>query len=462
MKKTSVLLIFFAIPQVIFAALPTPQAGDALFQDGRYSEALTLYSSLHHSYPKNVLYTYRLARCEQEEGMTDEAILHFEQAGSKFNLRNLYLGDLYYITYRFAEAAEMYRAYLNAIDDNHERYAEVQEQLSRTQRAQKMLSKTEDVCVFDSVVFPASQLLRHLPLNAEQGQFSMEEQHFTFSNQRGDRRFVVVEDASTGRHLICKQERLLDTWTALDTLPEQVNRFAQQGYPFLMPDGLTLYFSALSNQGLGEWDIYVTRYNPASDTWLNAEILNVPFNSIANDYLYFLDETSGVGYFLTDRHAPKGSLTLYSFIPNAEHKPLRDSSAHYVRQLAQLNILCDEKVEITHKEDMPQTDVKKEKVKPTDDAFEILITDTVIYSSFDDFSSDEAQQIAAQYLQQKKDYEAHNAELTGLREEYQAANEQTRNELRDRIITLEKTVRTDKRLLDSLLKDCRKAELEGL
>ena len=459
MKKSIFLIIFTVLSSALRAAPPSPQTADALFQEERYSEALTLYSALHHSYPKNVLYTYRLARCEQETGMIDEAVSHFEQAGTKYNLRNLYLGDLYYINYRFQDAAQMYRAYLDGIDESHERFAEVQEQLCRAQRAQKQLAKTEDVCVFDSLVFPAADLIKHLPLSDEQGRFAVIDNNFTYCNQREDRCFVVVKDQASGRHLICKQERLLDDWTPLDTLPPQVNRFAQQGYPFLMPDGMTLFFSAQSNQGIGEWDIYVTRYNPASDTWLNPEILNMPFNSINNDYIYFLDEANAVGYFVTDRHAPKGCLTLYSFIPNDEHKQLHDSTDDYVRQFAQLNTLCEEKVEIKSEEGNKHTEADAANIDLTNGAFTILITDTVVYSSFEDFGSDEARQLAVQYIRQKKDYEARLSELTALREKYLTADEQTRLSLKDKIITLEKTVRNDCRRLDSLLTECRKAEI---
>lgn len=467
MKKLVVLVIFFSISLSLVAAVPSAQSADALFQAGSYSEALPLYKALHHTYPKNALYTYRLARCEQEEGLTDEAILHFEQAGSKYNLRNLYLGDLYYVDYRFADAAQMYQAYLSGIDDTHERYAEVQEQLSRAQKAQKILAKAEDICVFDSVFFPSSSLLSELPLSPEQGKFGLIDGNFTFCNQRADRRLVVVEEPQTGRHLICKQERLLDSWTPLDTLPEQVNMFAQQGYPFLMSDGLTLYFSAQSNQGLGEWDIYVTRYNSATDSWLNAELLNVPFNSIGNDYLYFIDETTGIGYFLTDRHAPKGLLSLYSFVPNAEHKSLRDSSDFYLRQFAQLNVLCEHKEDDAVYRSAGKTVEKQQSSHAEVDNvgaedISVLITDTLVYSSLSAFRSEEARRLAAQYIQLRADNMREEAELAGLREQYLMADKGARTGISERILLLERTLKENGKRANTLLSECREKEISLL
>ena len=163
MKKTLLILLFSLLILPVRAAAPNAAKADQYFNEGNYEEALPIYQSLHAATPKNVLYTYRLARCEQETGDEASAITHFEQAGDKYNLRNLYLGDLYYINYRFAEALVMYRNYLNGITPEHERFEEVTEQIRRTERAARMLSRIEDINFTDSVTFPKEQLLQRLP-----------------------------------------------------------------------------------------------------------------------------------------------------------------------------------------------------------------------------------------------------------------------------------------------------------
>lgn len=457
-----IFLILYILLLTTANAATVVQRADALFQEGAYAEAGELYSSLHKSSPKNALYTYRLARCEQELGDNENAIRHFEAAGDKYNLRNLYLGDLYYVAYRFTEAKQMYKSYLDGIGEGNERYSEVIEQIKRAERAEKMLARTEDITFIDSVSFPANELLNRIPLPKEQGTFSFTNGNFTYTNERADRRIIAVREKDSGRIVIAKQEKLLDkSWSALDTLPDIINQYNTQGYPFLLPDGVTLYYSALSNQGLGEWDIYVTRYNPSSDTWLTPQLLSIPFNSLANDYLYFIDEISETGYLLTDRQAERGVLTLYSFIPNEEKQILRDSSEQYVRDYAQLKtvvrtaeVISTEKEQNTAKKDEAQN---IDQSKPQNAIPKILISGDTYYNSLDMFCSDEAKVYAQEYVNISADIEQKAAQLLSLRQSY-SINKNDRQDAQT-ILTLEKELRQQTKLAKEKLLICRKLEV---
>ena len=74
-----------------------------------------------------------------------------------------------------------------------------------------------------------------------------------------------------------------------------------QNYPYMLSDGVTLYFASKDTNGLGGYDIYVTRYNTHTNTYTTPENLGFPYNSSANDYLMVIDELQQVGYFATDR-----------------------------------------------------------------------------------------------------------------------------------------------------------------
>lgn len=65
-------------------------------------------------------------------------------------------------------------------------------------------------------------------------------------------------------------------------------------YPYVMPDGVTIYFAAKDYDSLGGYDLFVSRYNMNNDTYLAPERLNMPFNSMYNDYLMVVDEEKGV------------------------------------------------------------------------------------------------------------------------------------------------------------------------
>ena len=49
-----------------------------------------------------------------------------------------------------------------------------------------------------------------------------------------------------------------------------------------MADGVTIYYAS-DGEGLGGYDIFVTRYNTNTDTYLVPENVGMPFNSPYND-----------------------------------------------------------------------------------------------------------------------------------------------------------------------------------
>ena len=111
---------------------------------------------------------------------------------------------------------------------------------------------------------------------------------------------------------------LLDQWTQPDTLPENINFTSDQCSPYVLNDGVTLYFAAKDSNGLGGLDIYVSRYNMATENYTNPENLGFPYNSTANEYLFVLDEMRQIGYLATDRFAAEGRVHVYSFAISAD------------------------------------------------------------------------------------------------------------------------------------------------
>ena len=79
----------------------------------------------------------------------------------------------------------------------------------------------------------------------------------------------------------------------------------------MQADGVTLYFAAESDDGLGGLDLYVTRFNQETGKYVRPENLGLPYNSPANDYLFATDETAGVALLVTDRRQPADKVCLY-------------------------------------------------------------------------------------------------------------------------------------------------------
>jgi hypothetical protein len=98
---------------------------------------------------------------------------------------------------------------------------------------------------------------------------------------------------------------------------------------------VTLYFAANDSNGLGGLDIYVSRYNMATENFTTPENIGMPYNSPANEYLFVLDEMHQIGYLATDRFATEGRVHVYSFAISEQKEYWRniaiDSLVGYAR-----------------------------------------------------------------------------------------------------------------------------------
>jgi len=396
-KLLSILLLVIATVSI---AAQDPGRAENLFTQGDYAAALRQYRLLHRDFPGTVLYTYRLGRCEQELGMYEEAVQHLTEAGDRYSMRPFWLARAAYPTYRFQMAKEMLEEFLEMNEPTESHYSAAEEDLRKAEQGLRFFNRVENIAYLDTVSFALDSLPSHLPLlSPDMGHVGMEGDRFVCTNERGDRRYFSFTDDKTGRRLIGRQERLLDTWTAIDTLPASVNQFDRQEYPFLMPDGVTLYYASQSEQGLGGWDIYVTKYNPATNTYLTPELLGMPFNSFADDALYLYDETAGRGYFLTNRASSKGKYTLYTFV-REEPRYLRDSSETYLRSYVQLRTLpaaSDHEVSVPSAADQLSSPILAE-LAVEQPEWTLVVNDSTVYTSLADFRSEEARNKMQEYL----------------------------------------------------------------
>ena len=136
-------------------------------------------------------------------------------------------------------------------------------------------------------------------------------------------------------------EKLLDSFGNEKRLPASINDSGSQAYPFVMSDGLTIYFASTGHQSYGGYDIYVTRYNLANDSYLTPNQLNMPFNSTFNDYLMVIDEEKGVGWFTTDRYQSTDSVCVYTFIPNERISLIENEDIDYMANRAMISSIAN-------------------------------------------------------------------------------------------------------------------------
>ena len=197
-------------------------------------------------------------------------------------------------------------------------------------RIQQMLVSTQKVIFIDSMVVSKADFMRYIPLSADAGLLEQNDSLGQFTNELKDHRLTTFFDKADSACHIAQSDYIGNTWTAPIRV-EGISDYAAN-FPFLMPDGTTLYFAQKGENSIGGYDLFVTRYDSDTGSFLRAENLGMPFSSTANDYLYAIDEANNLGYFVTDRRQPQGQVCIYVFIPN-ETRKIYTSEAYSDEQL---------------------------------------------------------------------------------------------------------------------------------
>ena len=435
---------------------------DGLFQAANYTAAQKEYGLLLKSNPNSALYLYRYARCAQELGDYWTAVKYFEKSGNRYDLKHYNLGEIYLHLGYPDEAIEAYTQYLKTLKADSERLPYILAQIHQAEKLQRYMRRVEKVQIIDSVEIPLSELLSAYPLSAETGTLTKDSQgQLVYTNQRNDRKLWAA--ANDDKQLIVSSRNLMDTWTAPDTLPHIINMSADQNYPYLLSDGVTLYFASKDTSGLGGYDIYVSRYNTYTETYTHPENIGLPYNSPANDYLMVVDEIHHRGYFATDRHSREGYVHVYTFVPTSEKAYWRnvpqDSLVAYAQLRSGLHVEKEiAKVEIANKPSVPQPTVQVEREK---EEIYFVLNDSVIYTSKSEFRSSTAQKTYQEWQNMQKQLEIDQESLEQLRWQYANADDAGKKELTPQILQLEKKQSQLHEQCNELLQSTRKTESEA-
>ncbi|MDR1454384.1 MAG: CDC27 family protein [Tannerella sp.] len=419
-----------------------------LYNDGSYEEARPAFERLVSQSPNNSSYNLWYGVCCYETGDWETAEKYLLTARNrKVSEASCYLANIYTAQYRFEEAVEMWESYIEQLQKKKENPEAFEPRLAMAEKLQRMKEKTEDVQVIDSLVVDRDQLLSAYFLSEDCGRMEPFDVHFESSealaatvyvNPRGDQAYYA-RPSDSGRYALYTHSRLMDAWT--DEKPVFPADTVENNYPFVLGDGLTLYFASKGNGSIGGYDLFVTRYNIHNASYLAPEQMGMPFNSPANDYLMVVDEIRGVGWFASDRNQPEGKVCLYLFIPDESRKRLENSEDDKrLRQRAMLSAIRETWADSRNYTALIQNartpPVSGEKEKKKD--FELVVNDRVTYYTWSDFRSGEAKSFYEKAVGLKKQASSVADKLEEARGLYAEGNSSVRDRLGASILQAEK------------------------
>lgn len=439
MNKKYILFFLFGLLSITISAQSLAEA-KALYEKGEYEEAKPTFKKLVKTQPGNGNYNLWYGVCCLETGEPAEALKHLESAVKRrVPSGQLYLARAYNDLYRFEDAIETYETYISDLRKRKRSTEEAEQLLEKSKSNLRMLKGVEEVCFIDSFVVDKEKFLDAYKISPESGKLFMYDTYFNDSGKEGG----TVYETELGNKLyysemqpdstlsILSRNKLLDKWSDGSLLPGSINEAMNADYPYVLTDGITIYYASDGPGSMGGYDIFVTRYNTNTDSYLMPENVGMPFNSPYNDYMYVIDEFNDLGWFASDRYQPEGKVCIYVFIPNSSKQVYNyeGMDPDKMISLAQLHSIKDtwtdtDAVEAAQERLRTAANAKPQTTKKHD--FQFIIDDHSTYYQLDDFRSPQAKASYGKYNQLEQSYKQLQEKLEDMRSEYSRANKQER------------------------------------
>lgn len=439
--------MFLFFPAWLFSQVS--EEAQKLYDEGKYSQAKLALEKDFEENPTNPTVNYLLGISAMHTGDVETANQALTFAKSKrVQDATLYLGRLYAQQYKFEAAEKEFAIYERAKRRDKEALAELEIEREYADRLQRMVSRTEDIQIIDSVVVSKSEFIKAYNLSATGG--SLQWAHDFFEEEGNDEQSVVYMNerktkvyfsrpASERGSTLYSMEKMLDNFGNEKMLGAPINDVNDQAYPFIMSDGLTIYFASKGHESIGGYDLFISRYNLNSNTYLTPNQMNMPFNSPFNDYMMVIDDEKGLGWFASDRYQPENKVCVYTFIPNQEVRLVQTEEADSLANRAMISNIKDSWREgvdysnlLSRASDINTIDNNKQH------DFEFVINDDNTYYQLSDFKSFTAKELYIRATEAKRKLEEAKNDLEIKRAQYVAASSDNKQSLATEILQKEK------------------------
>lgn len=443
-----------------------------LFQQGKYGEAKPMFRQLLKKYPKDSEYSYWYAVCCIETADSVDVLPLLEYAASrKISNAYRYLGDCHNALMNYPEAISYYSDFVSMTKDDSLR-AEYQGRLQDATRLQRMVMNCEKVCVIDSFVVEKNDFLSVYDIGSDAGFVATRAEFFDdqslaghiYCSERGSD-ICFSESSDGGLMKLYRNARTGDEWGRAKPLAGFDTK-GNDDYPFMLSDGVTLYFASDGEGSIGGYDLFKTRLNTESGRFLRPDNMGMPFNSPANDYMLAINEVANIGWFASDRNQPDSLVCVYMFIPN-EGKKRYDESLGFrtLLERARISSVADtqDDEELVRKARQQYAMLLYSATRPGNrKEFVFVLDDSHDYTGLSDFRSEVAREMFVEWRKRRIAQEDSIALLERKRDEYATACIGEKEMMREDILGLERTVEAEDEALLLMEYEIRRIEQEDL
>ena len=279
MNKKYILFFLFSLLSITISAQSLAEA-KALYEKGEYEEAKPAFKKFVKTQPGNGNYNLWYGVCCLETGDPAEALKHLENAVKRrVPSGQLYLARAYNDLYRFEDAIETYETYISDLRKRKRSTEEAEQLLEKKQIQLAHAERCGRGLLHRQLCGRQGKFPGCIQNQPESGKLFMYDAYFKDSGKEGG----TVYETELGNKLyysemqpdstlsILSRNKLLDKWSDGSLLPGSINEAMNADYPYVLTDGITIYYASDGPGSMGGYDIFVTRYNTNTDSYLMPE-----------------------------------------------------------------------------------------------------------------------------------------------------------------------------------------------
>lgn len=337
-------LVSFFISSTAFSQVKNEdelkKQANTLFEAEDYNASYKLYSQLVSLYPKDPEYNYRLGVCmlftepDKKKPFTYFQIALKNPAEAPKDAK-FYLAKTYHVNYKFDDAIKLYNEYKQTAGAASVKRLQVDREIAACRNGKRLLSNLSDLVVISKKQLNEADYFRSYDIKDIGGKLLVKPEDFKTGADKKKKDNSVVylprsgervyyssygDNGSNGRDIYFVNRLPNGSWSKPQPMPAPVNTEYDDDYPFLHPNGRTLYFSSKGHNSMGGYDVFKTTYDPETQSWSKPENMEFPINSPDDDILFVTDSLEKTAFFSTGRYSPYGKIDVLKI--NTERRPM--------------------------------------------------------------------------------------------------------------------------------------------
>ena len=237
-----------------------------------------------------------------------------------------YLGKANHLNYLFADALTAYNKFKSLVAEKESKKLEVDMHIHMCESGQGLMKNLSDLIVQEKTSTGKDKFQYSYDLNEIGGKILITDQFQSKMDEKLDYKSIIYfppigqdvlffssygKDGETGLDIYSVNRESTGEWSEPVKLPESINTPYDDSYPYLKPDGKTLYFSSKGHNSMGGYDIFRCSFDKIAGNYGPVDNLDYKINTPSDDILYIVDDNNENAYFSSDRSSDGGLIDVY-------------------------------------------------------------------------------------------------------------------------------------------------------